>query len=78
VSGPALPCRAARGPGGRSFERLEPYPATGTVDGRTEVVAQERLRDDGRALVRRLFEHVDVEDCWSPDMDERRTADWSV
>jgi hypothetical protein len=59
---------------GRYFERLEPYLATGAFDGRIEIVAQERLHDDGRATMRRLFEHVDVEHFWSDDMDERRNA----
>jgi hypothetical protein len=58
---------------GRYFDRLAPYLATGAFDGRIEIVAQEQLDAAGRAVMRRMFAHLGVDDgFWSADMDERR------
>jgi hypothetical protein len=60
---------------GRYLERLEPYLATGTFDGRITVVAQEELETDLRTTMRRVFADLDVDpDHWSPAMDARHNS----
>jgi hypothetical protein len=59
----------------RYAERLAPFLATGAFAGRITVVAQEDLRHEPRATVRRLFAVLGVDDgYWSPDMVGRRNA----
>ena len=59
---------------GRYAERLAPFLAEGAFAGRITVVAQEDLRDEPRATVRRLFADLGIDDHWSPAMAERRNA----
>jgi hypothetical protein len=60
---------------GRYFERLTPFLDTGAFTDRLAVVPQERLRDQPRATLRRLFGWLGVDDDqWSADMDGRRNA----
>jgi hypothetical protein len=60
---------------GRYFERLRPFLDTGTFGSSVSIVAQEELGVAPRAVLRALFEVLDVDgDYWSPAMAGRRNA----
>jgi hypothetical protein len=60
---------------GRYAERLAPFLDDRIFAGRITIVAQEELRQERRATLRRLFGILGVDDdFWSPAMDERRNA----